>query len=616
MGRYDTFAKEGAILNRNQFLEKPHYIIYKCNPKSTFGFNEGPELEAENALLNCIRTLSTTIGFKEAIHTSLRYISEFYNAERVYVYENDGNKLSLTFEEIQNEYKHLNRNAVETRTAYYNEFKGHFTPEAVIGLDLEFFDDMDNFFPEEYEFMETAGIQNIKSIPVVVNNEMLAIVSVENIKKNRNITSLLEVIVYFIVKELTHRRGKSELEYMLVHDSLTGIMHRNCYVNYIDSEVADDVKTMGVVMADINSLKSINESFGDEFGNAVVIQTADILKKHFGQYKLFRISGDEFIAFCENISKKEFMKRIFDAKEEIAKNIESGVAIGSVWTDIDIDFPTLKNQANEMMFLEKQEYYENRKMLSKYHDPHKFKSLMEAIEAKIFKVYLQSKVDIKTGDIRSAEALIRMEHPAYGVIPPSKFIPSLEKEHNIKYLDLFVFEEVCKVLVDWKKEGRALIPISINFSRLTVMEPHIIDIMTTIHKKYDIPRNLLEIEITESIGQIERNELEAIGHRIKAEGFSISLDDFGAKYTNMSMLTSIDFDILKLDRSLINTIVHNETSKKVVGHIIDMCKDLGVKVVAEGIETEMQLNALKNLNCDYAQGYLFGKPVPVSEFIR
>ncbi|MBN7773990.1 bifunctional diguanylate cyclase/phosphodiesterase [Clostridium aminobutyricum] len=603
-------------MNRNQFLEKPNYIIYKCNPNSTIGFCEGPELEAENALLNCIRALSSTVGFKEAIDTSLLYISDFYDSERVYVYENNGADLNLTFEEVKKGAQRLSGGAAASRTAYYNEAKEHFIMDAVIGLDLEIFDGMENFFPEEYDFMRTAGIQSIKAIPVVVDNEMLAVISVENIEKNKNITSLLEVIVYFIVKELTHRRGKSELEYMMVHDSLTGIKHRNCYVNYIDSEVADDVKTMGVVMADINSLKSINEAFGDEFGNAVVIQTADILKKYFGQYKLFRISGDEFIAFCENISKKEFMKQIYDAKEEIAANIETGVAIGSVWTDIDIDFTTLKNQANEMMFLEKQEYYENRKMLSKYHDPNKFKSLMEAIEAKIFKVYLQSKVDIKTGDIRSAEALIRMEHPTYGVIPPSKFIPNLEKEHNIKYLDLFVFEEVCKVLVEWKRQGRALIPISINFSRLTVMEPHIIEIMTTIHKKYDIPRNLLEIEITESIGQIERNELEAIGHRIKAEGFSISLDDFGAKYTNMSMLTSIDFDILKLDRSLINTIVHNETSKKVVGHIIDMCKDLGVKVVAEGIETEMQLNALKKLNCDYAQGYLFGRPVPVSEFIK
>jgi diguanylate cyclase (GGDEF)-like protein len=603
-------------LKKYQFLEKPNYIIYKCNPNSITGFCEGPELDAENALLNCIRALSSTISFNHAIQTSLRYISEFYDADRVYVYEIKEADLKLTFEEVKEGIKPLSDTSAIVRNAYFSDFRENFSSSAIVGLDLEMFDEMGYFFPEEYELMRAENIENIKSIPIVIEDELLAIISVENIKKNVAFTSLLEVIVYFAVKELTNQRGKNELEHMLCHDSLTGIKQRICYVKYIDSDVAGDVKTMGVMMADINSLKSINETFGDEFGNAVVVQTADILKKYFGKFKLFRISGDEFIAFCENVNKQEFMKRIYDTKEAIAANIENGVAIGSVWTDLDIDFTILKDQANEMMFLEKQEYYENRKMLSRYHDPNKLKLLMDDIKANVFKVYLQSKVDIKSGDIRSAEALIRMEHPKYGIIPPSKFIPNLEKEHNIKYIDLFVFEEVCKVLVEWKKQGRALIPISINFSRLTVMEPHIIEIMTNIHKKYDIPRNLLEIEITESIGQIERNELEAIGHRIKAEGFSISLDDFGAKYTNMSMLTSIDFDVLKLDRSLINTIVNNDTSKKVVGHIIDMCKDLGVKVVAEGIETEMQLNALKNLNCDYAQGYLFGRPVPVSEYVK
>ena len=177
-----------------------------------------------------------------------------------------------------------------------------------------------------------------------------------------------------------------------------------------------------------------------------------------------------------------------------------------------------------------------------------------------------------------------------------------------------MLEEVCKLIAGWKARGRQLVPVSVNFSRITLLERDLFQILSDIQRRYDIPYHLVTIEITESIGDIEHKVIESIGLRLRDAGFKISLDDFGSDYANMSILSIIHFDEVKLDKSLIDHLVDSETNKTVVQCIVGMCRSLNVECVAEGVETREQLELLKSFGCTVIQGYYYSKPVEVGEF--
>ena len=210
-----------------------------------------------------------------------------------------------------------------------------------------------------------------------------------------------------------------------------------------------------------------------------------------------------------------------------------------------------------------------------------------------------------------AEALIRQKHPEFGILPPSEFIPVLESNGVIRYIDLFVFEEVCKLLQKWQRDDMV---VSLNFSRITLMEDDIINSMKKILDMYDFPRQCLEIEMTESTMENCSAMVYKTVQEIRQLGLRISLDDFGIRYSNLSVLNDIHFDTLKLDKSLIKTLVNEQRSRIILRNIIQMCRDLDIEMIAEGVETSRQEDILKTLDCPNGQGYLFARPIPVDTF--
>lgn len=172
---------------------------------------------------------------------------------------------------------------------------------------------------------------------------------------------------------------------------------------------------------------------------------------------------------------------------------------------------------------------------------------------------LQPKYNPLTGKVCSAEALVRYQAAGTEYTQPLNFVPLLEKSKLIRYLDFYMLEQVFKLLSDWKERGRELIPVSVNFSRITLLERDLFQVLTDMQKKYHIPACLVMIEITESIGDIERKVTESIGSKLREAGFRISLDDFGANYANMSILSIMQFDEVKLDKSLMDDLVVNRS---------------------------------------------------------
>lgn len=237
----------------------------------------------------------------------------------------------------------------------------------------------------------------------------------------------------------------------------------------------------------------------------------------------------------------------------------------------------------------------------------------KAINENRFVIFLQPKFDIFTEKVVGAEALVRKKQNNE-IILPNKFIPIYEETGEIVKLDIYVLEEVCKLQNKWTKQNIKLLPISINESRHHLKNPNHVKELKDLIEKYHVNPNFIELEMTETtvIEDIDvAKKAEKAAHEL---GFRISMDDFGTGYSAFNVLKDIEIDILKIDKMFFENLEENRRAQIIIETIVQMCKRLNVKTVAEGIETKWQLNFLKEIKCDIVQGYYFSKPIPIIDF--
>lgn len=458
------------------------------------------------------------------------------------------------------------------------------------------------------------NIQSYFSITIEAFHQDSFYLILDNINNSFANIGFSELVSYVIENKIKDEILKNKFSFLDYHDMLTGLSNHKSFVEYKWNRNFHDYVSLGLITSDINGLKQLNEKYGPHFGDEMIVKTANIFKKYFAEEKLFRLSGDEFLIVCENIDEEVFKRNIENIKLEFSSFENGGLSIGYSWTDHEIDFDVLHKNAEELMYIDKQKYYQNTNFTSKHYRPILLQKLLTEIKNNEYHIFLQPKIDLKTKELSGMEALIRHIDAEGNITPPIKFIPLLERERLIRYIDFFVFEGVCKVLDRWKKEGKKLVPISLNFSRNTLLESEFVKTLKIIMSKYDVTSNLIEIEITETIGEIDTKIISSISKDIKNAGFSIALDDFGSKYSNISLFTTLEFDTLKLDKSLVDKLQLSQEKQIIVKSVINMCKEMNVKTVGEGIETEELNSLLANLKCNYAQGYLYSRPISISEF--
>lgn len=242
--------------------------------------------------------------------------------------------------------------------------------------------------------------------------------------------------------------------------------------------------------------------------------------------------------------------------------------------------------------------------------------MQAALDNGEFHLYLQPKVNMVTSKVYGAEALSRWLHPKDGIRRPDLYIPIFEDTGFIVQLDMYMFEELCRIKQRWHKEGRdfAAIPISINMSRLHLFRKHFVEELFAITKKYGVAPKELDIEITENVYLADVSTLNQVVAKLQKYGFFVSIDDFGSGYSALNMLKDIPADIIKIDKEFLQLSTNSERGKKVIKNIILLCKELKFKVMVEGVETEDQLEFLTSFGCEVAQGFYYAKPIPVSEF--
>lgn len=414
------------------------------------------------------------------------------------------------------------------------------------------------------------------------NGELAGYLGVDNPPPDKiiNIASLLQTLCYFVSLALQHAESQKKLSYLSYHDNSPTFYNRNRYIK--DTQKLFNMDTsLGIIYLDVNGLKDVNAQFGHEVGDALLVECARRMKMVFKKADFYRIGGDEFIIIiCQSIKKESFEKRVKELSESFSKKPVCQVAIGTQWTNAVGNINEMIAEADARMYENKKEFY-HKHMISRRYRHHSDEMLhltnIDYLESEIenghFVVYLQPKILCEDLSCVGAEALIR-------------------------YCD----------------NAGTLIPLSINFSIESLRGKSFVERILETCKKYQIPTKYIEIEITERVHDEKNFEIKTVISKLRSAGFIVAIDDFGTEYANLALLSDAEFDILKLDKSLISNVALNPRTKIIMEYISKICHRLGVDMIAEGIESEEQFFTLCSYGVETVQGYLFSKPLAINVF--
>lgn len=576
------------------------------------------KIHIENTLLNFISTLAGSEIVEnndEIMNYILELIGNFYSADRAYIIqlqENDYRRHYLyewTREGVENSNEEIEVIDIKNPKTKENVYKKRLP---ILIKDIE---DIKEASKEEYMHQKKRNVTSIYALPYMEAGKVKGFVGVDNPELTIGNFALLKMMTLFVEERFFRYQHRLQQEYNLYHDKLTGMKNRNSLRIYSKENVGELEGSIGVAVANINGLRDINRDFGQEYGDRMVVQFAKFLEETFSGREIFRLDGDEFVVICSGISYEEMQKQVLEAEEKTENVVLRGVSFGYAWTEEnEKNLPGLIHSATQLMILSKRRYYQSHKKSSKYNDAKILENLLEEMKNGNFMIYFQPKIDVSKEELVGMEALIRYQKPGEGMVPPGKFIPLLEKEGLICYIDFFVLEKACETLEKWKKQGKKIVPVSVNFSRKTMREKDVAEKITSIVKKYEIPSEYILIEITETEGDLDREAFVDVGSKIIKSGFGISLDDFCSQYSCVSLLTALPFKEIKFDKSMIDRIAVDDNMKLLCESMMDTCNKFGYHIVAEGVETSEQISVLRRMNCNAIQGYYYCKPLSVKDF--
>ncbi|HBE9332897.1 bifunctional diguanylate cyclase/phosphodiesterase [Clostridioides difficile] len=449
---------------------------------------------------------------------------------------------------------------------------------------------------------------------------------------NRAIYAVLFIVLIFIaiIFYIIYIKKSNEKEILSLayEDKVTYIGNQNKFYRECSKYLLDKPSLNYIIVYfDINNFKMINDTFGYEFGDNLLITIAKALKEELTEGEVYaRLSSDYFAIFCDY---KNGRNKIIRKLDSIRNNIESNLSIvfeislcvGIYFVEEgEVDIQKAVNKANMARSVAKGKninyaiYNEDvRNKLSE--ESMILDDIKIALVKNQFEVYYQPKFSLVNGEMIGSEALIRWNHPEHGFISPAVFIPIAEKSKLILKIGRFVFERVCTDLSEWKKQGKNIVPVSVNLSRVELYQPDIVKFINKTIQMYNLSSDFIEIEITETVAINELNILKNVLNELRKHGFSISMDDFGTGYSSISCLRDMPIDILKLDKSFLGGIEHDERSRNIAKSIVSLAKSLDLVVIIEGVESKEQAELMKQFGCDLVQGFYFARPMPAKNFL-
>ncbi|MCX7749458.1 MAG: EAL domain-containing protein [Clostridia bacterium] len=431
-------------------------------------------------------------------------------------------------------------------------------------------------------------------------------------------------------------KSEERLQHLAYYDALTELPNRLYFTNHLKELIDIDQnlnKKIAVMFIDLDRFKQINDTLGHAIGNLLLQEVANRLKKFMVENGFAaRLGGDEFVVVMEDANHEEVIEAagyiiqslseavvVEEGEEKHELFVSASVGISIYPQDAQEMSAVLKN-ADMAMYAAKEVGGQTFKFYTELADNnfseqmHLEQNLRKAVERDELVLYYQPRIEPYTGRIVGMEALVRWNHPVYGLVPPTKFIPLAEETGLIIPIGEWVLREACKQNKMWQLEGYPRIRVSVN---LSVRQFNSLDLVNTVQRvlqETGLDPKYLELEITEGFLIKNMDYAVQVLQRLKDLGVYISIDDFGTGYSSLNWLKQLPIYCLKIDRTFVNNISIDKDNAAIVKAVVQLAHSMNLKVVAEGVENESELMVLRRLKCDEIQGYLFSRPVPKEEF--
>ena len=574
------------------------------------------DLSVEKKLLDCIENLVMNDDFTAAVNSGLTTILEYYDADRTYIFEFQWkenltrNTYEICRDGISPQIENLQTVPVDVVARWVDSFEDQEQNTIIFIGDVDALKD-DPTHRLEYDCLHPQGIKSLIAVPIFINGKLHGFLGIDNPRSHMDALTLLTQLTYIIANELQKRLLTEALTKKSYQDPLTGLNNRLAYDEMLDHLRGKEFP-VGVGFLDINGLKWINDTLGHDMGNKVIQKICTILNEHIEQQYIYRISGDEFVMIWPDVDYKVFMSAA--KKLEAALFAEKNIAsFGFVWGKEE-DTGIAVRKAEKAMQTAKNKFYAANAEL-KDSRPGYLDALLQEFRDSTFIPYLQPLYSIQYNRVYGAEVLVRKIDPHGNIHTPVEFISIMECEHMISMVDFTMLRQACELIQKWKPVWPDIV-LNVNFSRNTLMEPDFLERIDQILSETGADPAQLIFEITESSQNIQLESLCSLLDEVKQRGISLAIDDLGTEASCLEILYLPQISVAKIDKSLIDKAEHIDREQLVIRHLIDLCHDLNMRCVAEGIETDSQIELLKKLGCDKLQGYKIGKPMLPEDFLR
>lgn len=437
------------------------------------------------------------------------------------------------------------------------------------------------------------------------------------------LTALLLYIIYI------HKKSKAALVGLAYYDELTKCPNKNFFINKGSILVKEATSKYAYVVLNIRQFKIINDKYGYKNGDKLLKYISNVLALEIRPDEIFsRFSADNFHILLKYEQDDMLKARIEKINEKLLSFRFNNDTFHNIVINYGIKIIDSKDDALEIigdrailaLYKAKESstrnfVYYNEEMRKEIMEEQELENqTMHAFENYEFELYIQPKYLLDKSEITGGEALVRWNHPEKGIIFPDKFISLFEKNGSIARLDIYMMEQTCQWLSHRISNNMEYIPLSVNQSRVSFYSSKHVEELKAIVEKYGVATNLIEIEITENVFLENFEYIKQVVEKLHEYGFKISMDDFGSGHSSLNMLQDIYVDVIKLDRKFFNQNANIERGQKIIKNIVSMANDLDMEVIAEGVEFEEQVEFLRSIKCNKAQGYYFSKPVSVKDF--
>lgn len=396
---------------------------------------------------------------------------------------------------------------------------------------------------------------------------------------------------------------------------------KHCFRRNVSELLFSSQKSVAFVQFDIRRFKIINDLYGERFGDEILYFIRSQLKKLCRERQYFlNLRSDVFLIVTEFGTEEELLAFVHQVDDAVSsfKGVQLQLSYGIyIVEDRNMEQRQMEDRASMARKSAKKDvvsniiFYQTQFKELLYSRKFIEEGMQAAIEDRQFKMYLQPKYSIAKSRIVGAEALVRWIHPERGMIYPNEFIPILEENGFIRQVDYFIWSEAANFIRRCNETGISDCPVSVNVSRIHLQDDMCQQVLKDIIEKSGIRKELLELEITETVND---QQISRKAHELKGDGYRLLMDDFGSGYSSLNILLETPFDVIKLDKKFIENMMLSDRGKLILEQVVTMAQKLELGLLAEGVETAEQVEALRRIGCDLVQGYYYAKPMPVEDF--